>query len=66
MEYMSCGPLWRHFRYNVDLSESDLHIIATACLNGLDYYHSQGYLHCVSIWKEYHHLGYYSKQSLYH
>ena len=49
MEYMSYGPLLRLVECNIDFSESDLLIIATACLNGLDYYHSQGYLHCVSI-----------------
>ena len=63
---MSCGPLLRLVECNSDFLDSDLHSIATACLNGLDYYHSQGYLHCVCIWKEYHNLGYYPEQSLYH
>ena len=66
MEYMSYGPLLRLVECNIDFSESDLHIIATACLHGLDYYHSQGYIHCVSIWREYHLIGYYPEQSLFH
>ena len=49
MEYMNYGPLLKLIKRNVVFSESDLRIIATACLNGLDYYHSQGYLHCVCI-----------------
>ena len=63
---MNCGALMKLIKCNVVFSESDLHIIATACLNGLDYYHSQGYLHCVSIWREYHLIGYFSERSLFH
>ena len=66
MEYLDAIPLNRYSIYKTETIWVTIHTIATACLHALDYYHSQGYLHCVTVWNEHHLVGYYSEQYLLH